>query len=100
MAELFETTVANINIHLKAIYEENELDAGATIKSYLIVRTEGTREVSRTIQHYALSAILAVGYRVRSHRGTHPDPLPMGEGDLGATAAAEQCQGGEAHHHQ
>ena len=70
MAELFQTSVPNVNIHLTAIYAEGELDAAATIKSYLIVRSEGPRQVSRGIQHYNLEAILAVGYRVRSARGT------------------------------
>ncbi|MRG95422.1 hypothetical protein GF068_26400 [Polyangium spumosum] len=68
LAELFQTTVANINMHLKAIYAEGELTEAATIKPYLIVRTEGTRQVSREVMHYSLPAILAVGYRVRSHR--------------------------------
>lgn len=70
IAELFQTTVANINLHLKAIYAEGELAEAATIKSYLIVRNEGARQVSREVLHYSLPAILAVGYRVRSHRGT------------------------------
>lgn len=70
LAELFQTTVANINIHIKAIYAEGELTEGATIKPYLIVRTEGARRVSREVMHYNLPVILAVGYRVRSHRGT------------------------------
>jgi len=70
LAELFQTTVANINLHLKAIYGEGELRQEATIKSYLIVRQEGPRQVKREVLHYNLSAILAVGYRVRSHRGT------------------------------
>jgi hypothetical protein len=70
LAELFQTTVANINLHLKSIYADGELDEGATIKSYLIVRSEGGREVSRDVLHYSLPAILAVGYRVRSPRGT------------------------------
>ena len=70
MAELFQTTVPNINLHLKAIYAEGELAGEATIKSYLIVRTEGPREVSRPVLHYSLPAILAVGFRVRSPRGT------------------------------
>lgn len=70
MAELFQSSVANINIHLKDIYAEGELDPEGTIKPYLIVRQEGTRTVSRAIQHYNLEAILAVGYRVRSLRGT------------------------------
>lgn len=70
MAELFQTSVPNINQHLKAIYEEGELQPEATIKRYLIVRTEGRRQVSRQIEHYDLDAIIALGYRVRSHRGT------------------------------
>ncbi len=70
LAELFQTSVANINIHLKAIYAEGELPEPATIKSYLIVRPEGTRQVSRDVLHYSLPAILAVGFRVRSQRGT------------------------------
>ena len=70
MAELFQTTVPNINQHLKAIYEEGELAAKATIKQYLIVQTEGQRTVRRQVEHYSLDAILAVGYRVRSGRGT------------------------------
>jgi hypothetical protein len=60
LAELFQTTIQNINLHLQNIYEEGELDPGATIKSYLIVRTEGTRQVRRAVQHYNLEAILAV----------------------------------------
>jgi hypothetical protein len=70
MAELFQTTVANVNIHLKAIYAEGELAEAATIKPYLIVRSEGSRQVSREVLHYRLEAILAVGFRVRSQRGT------------------------------
>ncbi|MDP3294826.1 MAG: virulence RhuM family protein [Nevskia sp.] len=70
MAELFQTTVPNINIHLRTIYEDGELVEAATIKDYLIVRREGTRQVSRSVLHYKLDAILAVGYRVRSPRGT------------------------------
>ena len=70
IAELFQTSIPNINLHLKAIYAEGELIEAATIKSYLIVRSEGARHVSREVLHYSLPAILAVGYRVRSHRGT------------------------------
>jgi hypothetical protein len=70
IAELFQTTVPNVNIHLKNIYAEGELNEGATIKEYLIVRREGTRQVSRKVLHYNLEAILAVGYRVKSPRGT------------------------------
>ncbi len=70
MAELFQTTVPNITQHLATIYEDGELDRAATVKKYLTVQTEGSREVSRQIDHYNLDAILSVGYRVRSHRGT------------------------------
>lgn len=70
MAELFQTTVPNINLHLRNIYEEGELDQKATIKEYLIVRKEGSREVQRNVSFYNLDAIISVGYRVKSHRGT------------------------------
>jgi hypothetical protein len=55
---------------LKAVFEEGELSEAATCKDYLQVRQEGGREVSRKLRHYRLEAILAVGFRVRSHRGT------------------------------
>jgi hypothetical protein len=50
--------VPNINLHLKAIYDDGEVDEGSTIKSYLIVQTEGARKVSREVRHYNLPAIL------------------------------------------
>lgn len=70
MAELFQVTPQNVTLHLKAIYEEGELDEAATCKEYLQVRSEGGRQVSRRLRHYNLPVILAVGYRVRSPRGT------------------------------
>lgn len=70
MAELFQTTPQNVTLHLKAIFAEGELAEAATCKNYLQVRPEGRRAVSRKLRHYRLEAILAVGYRVRSHRGT------------------------------
>lgn len=70
IAELFQTSVPNINMHLKNIYAEHELNEEATIKDYLIVRQEGARQVSRKVLHYNLEAILAVGYRIQSPRGT------------------------------
>lgn len=60
LAELFETSVPNINIHLKAIYEEGELDEAATTKPYLMVRSEGRRSVSRQLLQFSLPAVLAV----------------------------------------
>ncbi len=59
-----------INEHIQNIFEEGELDPGATIRKFRIVQAEGKREVSRFVDHYNLDVILAVGYRVRSHRGT------------------------------
>lgn len=70
MAELFQTTPQNITLHLKAIFAEGELTESATCKDYLQVRQEGARQVERNLRHYNLVAILAVGYRVRSPRGT------------------------------
>ncbi len=70
IAELFQTSVPNVSLHLKNIYGEGELSEGATVKEYLIVRREGSRKVSRKVRYYNLEAILAVGYRVQSPRGT------------------------------
>ena len=70
MAELFQVGLPTINEHLKGIYEEKEIPQEATIRKFRIVQTEGEREVVREVEHYRLEAILAVGFRVRSHRGT------------------------------
>lgn len=70
IAELFQIGVGTVNHHLKAIYSEGELVSEATIRSYRIVQPEGTRQIARSVEHYSLEAILAVGYRVRGHRGT------------------------------
>ena len=70
MAELFNTTTSNINMHIKNIYTENELNEVSTIKDSLIVRQEGNRKVERNIKFYNLDLIIAVGYRVKSVRGT------------------------------
>lgn len=70
MAELYDKDVRTINEHLINIYNEGELVQNATIRKFRIVRLEGTRQVSREIDHYNLDAILSVGYRVRSQRGT------------------------------
>ena len=70
MADLFQKDIRTINEHLGNIYDEGELDREATIRKFRIVRREGSRNVAREIDHYRLEAILAVGYRVRSVRGT------------------------------
>ena len=70
MAELFETTVPNVNLHLKNIFEEDELEENATIKDFLIVRQEGGRKVQRNIACYNLDVIISVGYRIKSRVAT------------------------------
>ena len=72
IAELFQIRIPTVNEHLSNIYAEGELTSEATIRKYLIVRTEGSREVSRWVDHYNLEAILAVGLvhlpRVEAHQ--------------------------------
>ncbi len=70
IANLYQITPQAITQHIKAIYEEGELVQNSTCKSFLQVRQEGNRRVNRNTLHYNLSMILAVGYRVRSVRGT------------------------------
>jgi len=70
IADLFQKDIRTINEHMGNIFEEGELSRDATIRKFRIVRLEGMREVTREIEHYSLPVILAVGYRVRSHRGT------------------------------
>ncbi|MFA5936289.1 MAG: virulence RhuM family protein [Candidatus Paceibacterota bacterium] len=70
LAELFQTTKQNINLHIKNIFEEGELQQEATVKYYLTVQKEGIREVSRDIEYYNLDMIISVGYRVKSKIAT------------------------------
>ncbi len=70
MAELFQTSVPNINMHLKNIFNEGELEEASTIKDFLIVQKEGAREVSRKQVFYNLNAIISVGYRIKSSVAT------------------------------
>jgi hypothetical protein len=70
ISDLYQKSVPTINEHIKNIYEEGELEPEATIRNFRIVQKEGERDVERSVDHYNLDMILAVGYRVRSHRGT------------------------------
>ncbi len=70
IAELFETTPQNITMHLKNAYESQEIKEDATCKQSLQVRKEGKRTVKRKQQIYNLDAILSVGYRISTKRGT------------------------------
>lgn len=68
MANLYDVSVAAINQHIKKIYADDELSPNSTIKKYLIVQKEGSRQVSRTVDHYNLQAIIAVGFKVNNER--------------------------------
>ena len=70
LAELFQTTVPNISMHLSNIFEEGELQPEGTVQSFLTVRQEGARQVSRNLEHYNLDAIISVGYRIKSRVAT------------------------------
>lgn len=70
MAELFQTSIPNVSMHIRNIFAEGELQEAATVKDFLTVRQEGSRQVSRSVEHYNLDVIISVGYRVKSHRGT------------------------------
>ena len=68
MATLYDVSVSTINEHLKNIFDDMELQEEATIRNYLIVQKEGSRNVSRETKHYNLQAIIAVGFRVNNER--------------------------------
>ena len=70
MADLFECSSDNVSLHLKNIYEEDELDRDSTTEEFSVVRKEGSRKVTRTLDFYSLDAIIAVGYRVNSKKAT------------------------------
>jgi len=66
MADLFQTTKQNISLHIQNIYEEGELNHEATVKDFLTVRQEGSRQVQRKLTHYNLDMVISVGYRIKS----------------------------------
>ena len=70
IAELFCVSVPTINEHLKNIFESGELAQNPTIRKFRIVRQEGSRQVTRELEHYNLDAIISVGYRVNSQKAT------------------------------
>ena len=70
LAKLFDTTKNNISSHMKNIFESGELEESSTVKNFLTVQKEGTRNVKRMVAHYNLDAIIAVGYRINSKRAT------------------------------
>jgi len=70
MADLFDTTIRNVGLHIGNAFADGELSEGATVKDSFIVRSEGGRQVRRRVQHYNLDAIISVGYRIKSKRAT------------------------------
>jgi hypothetical protein len=68
MATLYDVSVPAISQHLKRIYADDELSREATVKQYLMVQTEGGREVQRTVDHYSLQGIIAVGFKIENER--------------------------------
>ena len=68
MADVFDTTPQNVLMHLQNVFADDELDEEATTKDFLLVRSEGGRQVRRRIRHYDLDAIISVGYRVNSRQ--------------------------------
>lgn len=68
MATLYDVSVPAVSQHLKRIYADNELEREATVKQYLMVQTEGERDVQRKVDHYSLQAIIAVGFKIENER--------------------------------
>ena len=68
MAALYDVSVAAVNQHIKKIFDDGELSEEATIKKYLIVQNEGGRDVQRSVAHYNLQMIIAVGFKVNNER--------------------------------
>lgn len=69
MSDLFNTTKRNIEMHIKNIYDECELDESSTSKDFFQVQIEGNRKVKRNKKMYNLDTIISVGYRVKSQNG-------------------------------
>ena len=70
IAELFQTSVPNVSMHIKSVYEDGELVRAATVKNFLTVRREGDRQVERELEYYNLDLIISVGYRIKSKVAT------------------------------
>ena len=71
MAELFDTTKQNISLHIKKIFEEEELYENSTVKDFLTVQKEGNRKVERKVKYYNLDMIISLGYRIKSKIATN-----------------------------
>lgn len=70
IAELFGVDKSGVSRHLKNIYESGELCREATVANFATVQKEGDRKVARQLEYYNLDAIISVGYRINTIRGT------------------------------
>ena len=70
IAEIYDTTQQNVSQHIDGILRDGELQAEATYKKFLLIQTEGKRQVKREVSHYNLDMIIAIGYRVQSQIAT------------------------------
>lgn len=68
LAALYDVKIPTINEHIKKIFSDHELEEEATIRNFLIVQTEGTRQVNRQVKHYNLQVIISVGFKVNNER--------------------------------
>ena len=68
IADLYDTTKQNVSLHLNNAYSDQEIDKESTVKEFLTVQKEGSREVQRKRQFYNLDAIISVGFKVNSIR--------------------------------
>lgn len=71
LSTLYQVSIPTINEHINTIYNDGELDENSTIRNFLIVQSEGKRQVNREVKHYNLKMIFAIGYRVRNNIGIH-----------------------------
>ncbi len=68
MATVFGCTERNVGQHVTRIFEDGEIERGATTKNIFVVRTEGQRRIRREVEHFNLDVILSVGYRISSSK--------------------------------
>ena len=71
MSDLYDTTKQNISLHIKNIFDEEELDINSTVKEFLTVQKEGNRNVERKVKFYNLDMIISLGYRIKSKIATN-----------------------------
>lgn len=74
MSELYDVDVRTISEHIKKVFSDSELEETATIRKFRIVQMEGSRQVSREVNHYNLQMIIAVGFKVNNERADADKP--------------------------